>query len=82
MCKFKSHSCLNCKFEPDWSEYSKGEYGTSSGECKFFIEEKEVLKLIPACVSSYISLRKRKIRRYKDGSGIHYNCGTYKAKEN
>ena len=71
------HNCLDCKFEPDWSEFGSGEYGTSHGECKYVIGEVK----LPACVTNYASIKKRSVRRYKDNSGVHSCCKVWEPKE-
>lgn len=71
------HSCLDCKFEPDWSEFGSGDYGTSHGECKYVIGEVK----LPACVTNYASFKKRSVRRYKDNSGVHSCCKVWESKE-
>ena len=70
-------TCLNCKYEPDWSEFGDGEYGTSKGDCKYPFNAQEIMDKIPACVLDTAKLNKFRIVRYKDNSGIHYNCGVH-----
>lgn len=62
-------TCLNCKYEPEWSAISTGSFPRRSCNCKFSISEIAV----PACVPN---LYKNKIIRYSDDSGIFYNCCT------
>jgi len=71
------NSCLNCRFEPTWPPFSKGEYSVSYGTCKFEITKVD----LPACVSNHISLKKRSIARYDDDSGVYSNCAVWAPKE-
>lgn len=67
-------NCLNCRHEPDWSEFSQGKYGTSSGDCKYPMPDKI---LLPECSIGRYDIRKLTIIRYKDDSGICNNCNVW-----
>ena len=64
--------CLDCKYEPDWSEWSGGEYSICYGRCKW---DKE----IPVLPKIY-SLTKKSIIRYSDDSGVVTRCKAWKPK--
>jgi len=70
--------CLTCKYEPDWTPFSIGEHSRCNGECKFPLPK---LISLPACVTDYIIIKKRKIIRYSDNSGIYRNCKVWEKKE-
>ena len=63
--------CLTCKYEPDWSERSGGEYPRRSGKCKFT----PAWVLLPATMKIHESV----ITRYDDDSGIPTKCPAYEA---
>ena len=67
-------TCLNCKWEPKWSElldraYFKRRYGN----CRFPLEEIILPKVY--------TLTKQNIVRYDDDSGVMENCRTWEAKD-
>jgi hypothetical protein len=67
-------NCLTCKHEPEWGEWSQGEYPRVAAKCRHpLIGQK--LK-VPA-VFNYHS---KSIIRYSDDSGIHHNCQTWEPK--
>jgi len=66
------NNCLNCKYEPDWSEQTGREYPRRHGKCKWN-------KDIPALPAVYrISIES--IERYSDDSGIPRWCKTWEPK--
>lgn len=66
-------NCLNCKYEPDWGEWTGREYKRTFGECRYEVE-------LPDLPSVY-TLTFRKVERYRDDSGIPKGCKTFEAKE-
>lgn len=69
-------NCLNCKYEPDWSDWGKWkelEYGRQIGKCKFRL----VLPVLPAV----FHLVKTPIIRYHDNTGIENCCRAWEAKK-
>ena len=66
------NNCLTCEYEPEWSEWTKGEYSRCSGKCQW-------PGGIPDMPKTYI-LQIKAIVRYTDDSGIEHNCKTWKAK--
>ena len=69
-------NCLNCKYEPDWSEFEqRGEYAwchVKFGICKW----NKTLPQLPQCYS----LSKNAITRNSDDSGIMLNCKAWEKK--
>lgn len=73
-------SCLNCKFEPDWSAWVKEWCSPrikAYGMCKFPIPTNG----LPECDPSNDSRGKRDIIRYGDNSGVYHNCSVWAPKE-
>lgn len=66
--------CLDCKYEPKWGEWSKGEYSRCSGPCKW----DKPLPILPAV---YQMSRPAFVIRYKDDSGIERSCKAWEPKE-
>jgi hypothetical protein len=66
-------SCLNCKYEPDWGEETRGEYPRRFGTCKW--NEPVIL---PACYTSTY----KSIERHSDDSGVCLKCATWKSNNN
>ncbi len=67
-------NCLNCKYEPKWGEWTKGEYRRCTGACRFVVDLSE----IPA---AYRIIEKH-VTRYSDDSGVHGRCVTWEEKPN
>ena len=67
-------SCLTCKYEPDWGEFSDGELTMVYGSCKYLLPN---IKL-PSCVSG---LTKKSICKFKDNSGVYTRCPVWEKKE-
>ena len=70
-----SKTCLNCKYEPQWSEPKGGEYPRSSGKCRWF--EAHGRPKLPGCVQ----VIENGILRYADDSGVMTNCKTWEPKQ-
>ena len=68
----KDQNCLNCKYEPDWSKWTMGEYPRCSGKCKYPVE-------LPVLPKVYVIII-HDVLRYKDNSGMPQYCETWKAK--
>ena len=69
-------TCLNCKYEPDWGEMTKGTYPRRSGRCKHPIVNRKLK--VPAVMSYHF----KSVIRYDDDSGIHVNyCKTWEPKD-
>lgn len=68
----KMKTCLNCRYEPDWSEPQGREYSRRMGDCKLTIEV-----TLPAC---YRAPMKQRIERYSDDSGVHHRCKYWEPK--
>lgn len=68
-------TCLNCKYEPTWSEPSKHpKYPSRAGYCKFPMPT----QILPACcTASRMSI----IMRYSDDSGVLTYCPCWGPKE-
>ena len=69
-------NCLNCKYEPEWSEWKKieGFFSRCTGFCKFANKLSEII--LPACSHIHTDM----IVRYDDDSGIKYNCPAWEPK--
>ncbi len=73
--KMPHRNCLNCKYEPEWSEWKNfPDHSRCIGSCKFVNKLDEIV--LPAC--SYIHTDV--ITRYHDDSGIKYNCPAWEPK--
>jgi hypothetical protein len=68
-----NESCLNCKYEPDWSEPTKGSHPYRSGKCKW---NEVVVPPLPRCTY----LCRTSIMRFSDDSGVFTNCPAWEAK--
>lgn len=68
----KNRTCLNCKFEPDWSKPSGLEYPVRVGKCKWSGD-------IPVLPAVY-SLIKKSVLRYSDDSGVMERCAAWTKK--
>jgi len=66
-------NCLNCKWEPNWSEPIGIEYARQHGSCKYSMPD---IKL-PECSSP---IYKNSVERYSDDSGICSNCKVWESK--
>ena len=66
-------NCLNCKYEPSWSDWSGGEYSKCSGACKW---DDDAIPALPAVIHITI----KPVFRYSDDSGIERNCRTWASK--
>lgn len=64
--------CLNCKYEPEWSEWSSGEYSRCSGACKWDGDIPDLPEVYQVTVKHVI--------RYSDDSGIMRHCKTFEPK--
>ena len=67
-------NCLNCRWEPEWSKWTGGEYSRCGGRCQIKID-------IPALPRTW-HIQKDYIERYEDNSGIPSGCKTWEPKEN
>jgi len=65
-------NCLTCKHEPNWCEWTKGEYSRCSGACQW-------LDKLPDLPATYQVTIKHVIR-YSDDSGIETRCKVWMAK--
>lgn len=65
-------NCLNCKHEPEWSEFSGGEYRRCYGICRFPFKE-------PALPPTY-RIENKSITRFSDDSGVFNQCKVWKQK--
>lgn len=69
------HTCLNCLYEPEWSDWiGVGDSKRKTGKCKFRLVS--IADKIPACVD----LTKNYITLHTDGSGIFIRCNTWRQK--
>ena len=59
-------TCLNCKYEPEWSE-------RRNGKCQYPVK----LPLLPKTYRIFTEY----ITRYDDDSGVIKNCPTWQEKE-
>lgn len=59
-------TCLNCKYEPSWSNLTKGEFSYRHGSCNWD-------KKIPPLPGVYL-LSRKSVMRFKDDSGVEHNC--------
>ena len=66
-------SCLNCKYEPDWSAKTGGEYARQTGKCKYVVQ----LPPLPAVYQISINW----ITRYSDDSGLPVRCPAWSSKD-
>jgi hypothetical protein len=64
--------CLDCKYEPDWSDPIGREYQRRSGKCKWD-------KPLPSLPQCYL-VEKQFIVRFDDDSGIMRNCAVWEAR--
>ena len=69
-------NCLTCKYEPDWDEWTKGEYPRQSGACKRKEWAKELIDRLPETYQVTVS----HVVRYKDDSGVMNRCPAWEAK--
>ena len=67
-------TCLNCKYEPNWSAWTGGKYSRQHGECKWDVKQ---LPKLPAIM--YV--QGKSVVRYSDNSGIPTGCDTWEPKE-
>lgn len=65
-------NCLNCKFEPEWSEPTKTEYPRRHGRCQWD-------GAIPVLPRTH-QIVKQPIVVYGDNSGVVTHCKTWEAK--
>ena len=65
-------SCLTCKYEPDWSEPTGGEFSRQHGKCKYKMKW-------PAMPWVYY-INIRSLVRYSDNSGLPTSCETWAEK--
>lgn len=65
-------NCLNCKYEPKWSEWSAAEYPRCVGDCSFLVSWPEHPKVF--------TITKKKVVRFSDDSGIIFGCPTWEPK--
>ena len=70
-------NCLTCKYEPDWSEWSGGEYSRQYGSCKWNGELKDRLK---ESLPETYTITIKNITRYSDDSGTMNRCPLWEAK--
>ena len=68
----KMKSCLDCKYEPDWSPIVGKEYPRRTGACKWG-------KKLPAIPKPFLFVRNA-ITRHADDSGVPENCAAWEAK--
>lgn len=66
-------NCLTCKYEPEWSEWSGGEYSTCSGPCRWAGELPKLPSVMQVTGPTHVI-------RYSDDSGIHRHCATWEKK--
>ena len=68
------YCCLECKYEPDWSEPSgHRDYSCRTGKCKFKMEW-------PPYPWVYL-IQTRPLIRYSDDSGLPTSCKTFEKRE-
>lgn len=67
--------CLTCVYQPDWTDWTGGEYPRQNGKCKFPMP---YIKLPYGCSIGNAP----HIQRYSDDSGIPSRCPTYKELNN
>ena len=65
-------NCLNCEYEPTWSEWTGGESSRCSGPCRW---DGEIPKLPATMIISV-----KHVIRYRDDSGIETRCKAWKGK--
>lgn len=65
-------NCLTCKYEPDWGDWTAGEYSRCFGACKW----DEGMPKLPAVMTVQMS----HVIRYSDDSGVHRRCDTWEKK--
>ena len=70
----EKYLCLTCKYEPDWSEPSGGEYSRRSGECKYKVKW-------PKRPSWVYAIKEMPLIRYSDNSGLPSACATWEPKK-
>ena len=71
-------NCLTCKYEPDWSEWSQGEYPRQSGACKRDKWAKELIAKLPETYQVTV----KHITRFSDDSGVMNRCPAWESKDN
>jgi len=67
------NNCLMCKWEPNWSGWTCGEYKRCSGKCRYPVKH----QTLPATYKIFNDT----IVRYTDDSGIPSDCRTWEEKE-
>ena len=67
------NTCLNCKWEPEWSAWKDAGYKRCYGKCRYPVE-------LPRLPQVYV-LTVKGITRYGDDSGVCRNCAVWTPKE-
>ena len=70
-------NCLSCKYEPDWSEWTTGEYSRQSGACKKTEWANDLIKRLPATYQVTV----KHVTRYSDDSGVMNRCPAWEPKD-
>lgn len=67
------NTCLNCKYEPEWSNWAGGEYMRCVGNCQCPVG-------IPKILPKTYRIHNDTITRYIDDSGVIENCPAWQGK--